>query len=78
MPLADAPEPRFSSAVIALAAMYGVPHPTLEAALSIGLLHEFGVEPHAIAELRTWLQRGRPLPNFQPPPKPGPPPLRAA
>lgn len=77
---ADAPQPCQPSTdpLSAIAERYGVPHPTLQAALSIGLLQEFGVETHAIQELRSWLLNGRPLPNFEPPPRPSPPPLKAA
>jgi hypothetical protein len=41
---------------------YGVPCVSLESALSLGLLQEFGVRPQAIAELKQWV-RDRRMPD---------------
>ena len=46
---------------------YGVPCITLDGAISIGFLHEMGVGPQAVEELKAWIAAGRQLPPTQPP-----------
>jgi hypothetical protein len=53
---------------------YGVPCVSVESALSIGLLEEFGVRPQAIAELRAMQRDSRTPPPGSAPPRPPAPP----
>lgn len=53
---------------------YGVPCVSIESALSLGLLQEFGVRPQAIAELRQWVTDRRTPPTGSAPPRPPAPP----
>ena len=60
----DAPQPvdvEHSDLRRAAAEEYGVPCITLEAAISIGFLHEMGVDQQAIERLTAWIAAARPL-----------------
>jgi hypothetical protein len=62
----DAPQPLLTGPVEVrrrVAEEYGVPCITLDAAISIGFLHEMGVEPQAVEQLKTWIAAGRPVPD---------------
>jgi hypothetical protein len=61
----DAPEPpapEHAELRHAVAAEYGVPCITLEAAISIGFLREIGVARLAVEQLKTWISAGRSQP----------------
>lgn len=53
---------------------YGVPCVSVESALSIALLEEFGVRPQAIAELQQWVSDRRTPPAGSVTPRPPAPP----
>jgi hypothetical protein len=62
----DAPQPLLTESVEArrtVAEEYGVPCITLDAAISIGFLHEMGVDPQAVEQLKAWIAAGRPVPD---------------
>jgi len=62
----DAPEPlvtELGDARRRVAEEYGVPCIVLDAAISIGFLHEMGVGSQAVEQLKAWIAAGRPVPN---------------
>jgi DNA-binding CsgD family transcriptional regulator len=66
----DAPQPLVTESPDArrmVAEQYGVPCITLDSAISIGFLHEMGVEAQAVEQLKAWIVEGRPIPGAHPP-----------